>query len=661
LTIFLSTLLLAFKLRFSVVTLSIDVTDTKQFFGDNGALAQVISGYQPRAAQLEMAEAIAKAIDDNENLIAEAGTGTGKTFAYLVPAIQSGKKVIISTGTKNLQDQLFNKDLPVIRKAMKTPFLAALLKGRANYLCTYRLTNSMTSSLGFSKEDAASLAKISSWAKRTKTGDVSEMSDVAEADPIWYQATSSIDNCLGQDCPDFAECFLVKARKKAQESEILVVNHHLLCADWSIRDNGFGELLPNAEVVIIDEAHQLADTASNFLGITVSAKQLNDLAKDSLMEYFKDATDIPALRTACEDLEHEVKDLRLAFGIELRRGDWQDIDNNPKLAAGMVAVKDQLQRVSDQLELASVKTKGLETCFKRADELVQQLKVILEDNSGKWIRWYETYKNTFSLSRTPLDIAGEFRAFMAQHKATWIFTSATLSVGNRFDHFANNLGLGNAATASWGSPFDFANQSLFYHPKGLPQPNDPDFIPRIVEFALPVLQASKGRAFFLFTSHRALQEAAALLRDKIDYPLLIQGSRPKGVLLDQFKDAGNAVLLGTSSFWEGVDVRGEALSCVIIDKLPFASPGDPVLKARMEAMTKQGRNPFFTYQLPTAVIALRQGIGRLIRDVTDRGVLMVCDPRLLKRSYGQIFLDSVPAMKRTRNIEDVQAFFQEQK
>ncbi|PPD50835.1 MAG: helicase [Methylobacter sp.] len=637
------------------------MTDTKQFFGDNGALAQVISGYQPRAAQLEMAEAIAKAIDDNENLIAEAGTGTGKTFAYLVPAIQSGKKVIISTGTKNLQDQLFNKDLPVIRKAIKTPFLAALLKGRANYLCTYRLTNSMTSSLGFSKEDAASLAKISSWAKRTKTGDVSEMSDVAEADPIWYQATSSIDNCLGQDCPDFAECFLVKARKKAQESEILVVNHHLLCADWSIRDNGFGELLPNAEVVIIDEAHQLADTASNFLGITVSAKQLNDLAKDSLMEYFKDATDIPALRTACEDLEHEVKDLRLAFGIELRRGDWQDIDNNPKLAAGMVAVKGQLQRVSDQLELASVKTKGLETCFKRADELVQQLKVILEDNSGKWIRWYETYKNTFSLSRTPLDIAGEFRAFMAQHKATWIFTSATLSVGNRFDHFANNLGLGNAATASWGSPFDFANQSLFYHPKGLPQPNDPDFIPRIVEFALPVLQASKGRAFFLFTSHRALQEAAALLRDKIDYPLLIQGSRPKGVLLDQFKDAGNAVLLGTSSFWEGVDVRGEALSCVIIDKLPFASPGDPVLKARMEAMTKQGRNPFFTYQLPTAVIALRQGIGRLIRDVTDRGVLMVCDPRLLKRSYGQIFLDSVPAMKRTRNIEDVQAFFQEQK
>jgi len=549
--------------------------------------------------------------------------------------------------------------LPVIRKAMKTPFIAALLKGRSNYLCTYRLKNALTSTLGFSKEDAVALAKISSWSKRTKTGDISEMSEVTESDPVWYQATSSVDNCLGQDCPDYADCFLVKARKKAQESEVLVVNHHLLCADWSIRDNGFGELLPDAEVVIIDEAHQLADTASNFLGITVSAKQMNDLAKDALMEYFKDATDMPALRTACEDLEHEVKDMRLAFGIELKRGDWQDIENNPKIAASLTAVKDQLQRLSDQLELASVKTKGLDSCFKRADELVQQLKIILEDNSGKWIRWYETYKNTFTLSRTPLDIAAEFRAFMQHHQAAWIFTSATLSVANKFDHFANNLGLSNAASESWGSPFDYAHQSLFYHPKGLPQPNDYDFIPRIIEFAVPVLQASRGRAFFLFTSHRALKEAAELLEKKVDFPLLIQGSKPKALLLEQFKAAGNAILLGTSSFWEGVDVRGEALSCVIIDKLPFASPGDPVLKARMDAMTKQGRNPFFHYQLPSAVIALRQGIGRLIRDVTDRGVLMVCDPRLLKRSYGQIFLDSVPAMKRTRDIEEVRAFFQD--
>ncbi len=633
------------------------MTDTKIFFSHEGPLSTIISGYQPRAAQLEMADAIADAIESKQNLIAEAGTGTGKTFAYLAPAILSGKKTIISTGTKNLQDQLFNKDLPVIRKAMKTPFMAALLKGRSNYLCTYRLQNSLTSTLGFSKEDAQALAQINSWAKRTKTGDTSEMSEVSEANPIWYQATSTLDNCLGQDCSEYADCFLVKARKKAQEADVLVVNHHLLCADWSLRDGGFGELLPNAEVVIIDEAHQLADTASNFLGITLGSKQLNDLSQDALMEYFKDATDIPALRTACEDMEHEIKDLRLAFGMELKRGDWQDIANSPKLMGGIKSVKEQLQRLTEQLKLASVKTKALESCYKRAEEMTGQLDLILDDRSGKWIRWYEIHRKTFTLSLTPLDIAAEFNGFMQQHKAAWIFTSATLSIANSFDYFANNLGLTKANRVSWDSPFDYPNQSLFYHPRGLPQPNDPNFIPTIIDFALPVLQASQGRAFFLFTSHRALNQAAELLEKKIKYPLFIQGSRPKALLLEQFKATDNAVLLGTSSFWEGVDVRGEALSCVIIDKLPFSSPGDPVLKARLDAMSQQGKNPFFEYQLPTAVIALRQGIGRLIRDVTDRGVLMICDPRLLKKSYGQLFLDSVPSMKRTRDIADVQGFF----
>ncbi|MDD5273267.1 MAG: ATP-dependent DNA helicase [Methylovulum sp.] len=635
------------------------MTELASFFSHTGALAAVIKGYQPRTAQLEMAQAIQAAIADHKHLLAEAGTGTGKTFAYLVPALLSGQKVLVSTGTKNLQDQLFNKDLPVLRKAMPTPFMAALLKGRSNYLCTYRLKNALTSNMGFSKEDAAALAKINAWGKRTQTGDIADIADVPETSPVWYLATSTVENCLGQDCPDYAECFLVKARKKAQEAEVLVVNHHLLCADWSIRDNGFGELLPNAEVVIIDEAHQLADVASNFLGINIGAKQLNDLAQDTLIEYFQDATDIPALRAAAEDLEHEVKDLRLAFGLELKRGEWQELERNPKIMAGLQAVKAQLQRLDAQLELASVKTKGLETCFKRAHELLQQFLLILEDNSGKWIRWYEVHRKTFTLSRTPLDIAGEFRLFMQHHKATWIFTSATLSVANTFDHFATHLGLTEARSQSWGSPFDYPRQSLFYHPKGLPHPNAPNFIPLIVEFVLPVLHASKGRAFFLFTSHRALQQAESLLKDQLDYPLLVQGSRPKAQLLEQFKKAGNAVLLGTASFWEGVDVRGEALSCVIIDKLPFASPGDPVLKARLDAMAQQGKNPFFEHQIPAAVIALRQGIGRLIRDENDRGVLMVCDPRLLKRAYGQLFLDSVPPMRRSRDIKDVQAFFTE--
>jgi ATP-dependent DNA helicase DinG len=634
------------------------VSTLTAFFSSDGALAKIISGYRPRIAQLEMAVAIEQAISNQQHLVAEAGTGTGKTFAYLVPAILSGKKVIISTGTKNLQDQLFNKDLPLIRRALSQPFVATLLKGRANYLCTYRLGNSLTSHIGFSATDAKALAKINTWAKKTKTGDIAEMATVADTDPAWYHATSTVDNCLGSDCEHYADCFLVQARKKAKEADILVVNHHVLCADWSLRDGGFGELLPNADVVIIDEAHQLAETASNFLGISVGGKQFSDLAEDALIEFYKDASDIPALRVAAEELAQEVKEMRLAFGVEAKRGDWQEIENNPKLIDAINALQTQLQHLAEQLSRAAVKSKALEACSKRCDELGEQLKLILEIPDGKWIRWYETHKKSFNLNRTPLNIANEFQNFMRHYSATWIFTSATLSVANSFEHFTHNLGLGNADSQRWESPFDFAQQALFYHPKNLPEANDPDFVPRILEFALPVLQASRGRAFFLFTSHRALKQAADLLAEKLDYPLLVQGTVSKNRLLEQFQTAGNAVLLGTASFWEGVDVRGEALSCVIIDKLPFASPGDPVLKARLDAMTQQGKNAFFEYSLPSAVLALRQGIGRLLRDVTDRGVLMICDRRLLKKSYGQVFLDSIPPMRRTRDIADVQAFFQ---
>ncbi|MDD4915766.1 MAG: ATP-dependent DNA helicase [Methylococcales bacterium] len=638
------------------------MSELDEIFGDDGALSRIVSGYSPRAGQIEMAEKIAYALQTQQNLIAEAGTGTGKTFAYLIPAILSGKKVIVSTGTKNLQDQLFNKDLPVIRKALGNRlFRASLLKGRANYLCTYRLDQALNTAFGHSQQDAAALAQIAAWARRTASGDVSEVADVHDGDPVWFHATSTTDNCLGQDCPDYADCFLSKARKQAQEADIVVVNHHLLCADWSIRETGFGELLPDAEVVIIDEAHQLADVASNFIGVTVSGKQLADLADDALAEFFTDAKDMPDLRSACEDLKLEVKDARLAFGLELRRGEWQEITGNPKLSAMLENLQKQLMRLTGQLEQASVRSKGLESCFDRAQELDEQLEILINDQDGQWIKWYETFSKSFTLSRTPLDIAREFSRFMQRHKATWIFTSATLSVAHNFSHFSRNLGLNDALSQSWESPFDYPNQALFYHPRGLPQPSDPEFTDKIMDFILPVLEASRGRAFILFTSHRALQRAAQLLEGKIDYPLLVQGTRSKGVLLEQFKTLGHAVLLATVSFWEGVDVRGDTLSCVIIDKLPFASPGDPVLKARLGAMEKQGRNPFFEHQLPAAIIMLRQGVGRLIRDVNDRGVLMVCDPRLLKRAYGQLFLDSVPAMQRSRDIADVRRFFAEDK
>ncbi|MDQ7090261.1 MAG: ATP-dependent DNA helicase [Methylococcales bacterium] len=634
------------------------MTKIEHIFSNDGALAETIEGYQPRTAQIEMATTLAEALKNKQHLIAEAGTGTGKTFAYLIPAILSTKKVIVSTATKNLQEQLFSHDLPLIRNVLTdTPVKAALLKGRANYLCHYRLRNALTLTEGFNKQETALLTKIKSWATRSRDGDIAQMTSINESNPIWYQATSTRENCLGSECPDYNECFLVKARRNAQEADLIIVNHYLLCADGTLRETGFGELLPDAEIIIIDEAHQLAEIASNFLGVALSAKQFNDLSDDSLVEYFQGAKDIPDLRTACEDLKHEVQDLRLAFGTEIKKAEWQEIENNPKIFAALHCFKDQVQRLETQLSIAAEKSTGLESCYQRCTDLNLQLQALVNNKDDSAIRWYETHRLSFTLGSTPLEISTEFRSFMQQHKASWIFTSATLSIAKRFDHFKKTLGLEAIPSYHWDSPFDYPNQALFYHPKGLPQPNDADAIERIIEFALPVLKASQGRAFFLFTSYRNLNRAEELLKDKLDYSLLVQGSRPKTVLLDEFKRDGNAILLGTSSFWEGVDVRGEALSCVIIDKLPFASPFEPVLKARLAAMKKQGRNGFFEYQVPAAAIALRQGVGRLIRDIDDRGVLMVCDPRLLKRAYGQTFLDSVPNMQRTRDIKEVEKFF----
>jgi ATP-dependent DNA helicase DinG len=628
-------------------------------FGGDGDLARHIPGYRPRMAQREMAECVAQAIEVHRHLVAEAGTGTGKTFAYLIPAVLSGKKIIVSTGTKNLQDQLFQKDLPVIRNALGVPFQAALLKGRSNYLCRYRLDDTAQAGLFHSRAEAAAVNRIRVWAGRTRSGDIAEVTDVSESSPVWFDVTSTADNCLGQECPDYADCFLVKARRKAQEADILVINHHLLCADWSLRSGDFGELLPEADVVIIDEAHQLAETASNFLGLSVSGRQLNELVKDTVAEQSKEAGDMGDLADAAEALTQRVKEVRGAFGEPVRRGSWQEVAHNPDIVESVAALREQLQTVSRLLEIASERSKGLESCFKRCGELSVRLQDVIDDREGEWIRWFETHKRTFTLTRTPIEIDDAFQQFMQDCQATWIFTSATLTVAGRFDHFMATLGLKEADTHAWDSPFDYAEQALFYHPRDLPDPNAPQFSQALTDAALPVLKASQGRAFFLFTSHRTLRETAELLEAQLEYPLLIQGEAPKSVLIERFKSLGSAVLMGSASFWEGVDVRGPALSCVIIDKLPFAAPGDPVLKARLDTLRRKGDNPFSSYQLPAAVIALKQGVGRLIRDIDDRGLFMLCDPRLLKRSYGRVFLESLPPMRRTRSLEDVQRFFAE--
>ncbi len=625
--------------------------------GEDGPFSGRLTGFVARPTQQDMAARIEQAIEDRAVFIAESGTGTGKTLAYLVPAILSGKKVLISTGTKALQDQLFQRDLPTIRDALGVPVTTALLKGRANYLCLHRLERAEIETRFGTSVRTDNLRKIREWAGRTASGDTSELADVPEEVEVWPQVTSTPENCLGSTCEYFNTCFVNKARREALAAEILVVNHHLFFADLVLREEGFGQLLPGVEAVIFDEAHQLPDIASNFFGSTVSSQQLLGLGRDSITEEHKEHSAVAGLEAAARVLDKAVADLRLALGIEPRRAAWGKIEQHKPFQVALEAMRSALTQLSALLERAAVKGTGLANCWRRSQELLDRVFLLSDQPPPEHVRWFETSARHFVLRMTPMDIATPFHQCLADGKKAWIFTSATLAVGKSFSHFQAQLGLGEAQTAQWESPFDYATQALLYVPRGMPPPSVPDYTERVVERAIPVLEASRGRAFMLFTSHRALKLAAELLSGRIAYPLLVQGSAPRSELLQRFRDLGNAVLLGTSSFWEGVDVRGEALSTVIIDKLPFASPDDPVLQARGEAMEREGRSAFMEYLLPNAVIALKQGAGRLIRDVQDKGVLMLCDPRLLSKGYGKIFLASLPPLRRTHDPAVVQAFF----
>lgn len=627
--------------------------------GSNGQLAQQLEGFAPRRVQQELAEAVSDALTHKSILVAEAGTGTGKTFAYLVPAMLSGQKVIISTGTKNLQDQLFKRDVPVVRDALAVPVSVALLKGRGNYLCVHRLALAEAGRYT-SHEQADKVRRIRNWAGRTHNGDIAECSDISESDIVWAQVTSNSENCLGQECPSFDDCHLINARRAAQAADIVVVNHHLLLSDMALKEEGFGELLPAADAFIIDEAHQLADVASNFFGQAISGNQLLELARDIDTEFRRDINEGDEIIRATEQLQKQVRDLRLAFGQAQRRAAWSEVSQQSDIQALVTAVEEQLESIQRILHPLAERSKGLESCERRCADLLATFIALTGECPEDHIHWFETHKRSFSLHLTPLSVADYFQKQMLEVSAAWIFTSATLAVGKSFSHFTDRLGLQELTSAQWESPFDYAEQALFYVPKGLPEPSASAYTEAVIKAALPVLAASEGRAFLLFTSYRALTEAATLLNEQADYPLFVQGDAPRDILLHRFRNTPHAVLLGTSSFWEGVDVRGEALSCVIIDKLPFASPGDPVLKARIDAMRKMGINAFMEYQLPDAVIALKQGAGRLIRDVHDRGVLMICDPRLLNKPYGRLFLDSLPPMARTRDPQQVEKFFVQQ-
>ena len=658
-------------------------TDLDHIFAAAGPLARAIPGFRLRDQQLAMAREVLAAIEANRLLIVEAGTGTGKTFAYLAPALLSGGKVILSTGTKTLQDQLFNRDLPTVRDALGVPVTVALLKGRANYVCPYHLERALAGGRLNSRAEVLHLNAIARFAKATATGDKAECGDVPEDSGAWYQATSTRENCIGQECPHVRECFVLAARREALAADVVVVNHHLFFADVMLKDDGMGELLPACNTVIFDEAHQLPEVAGLFFGESIGTGQLLDLARDTKLEGIAAAKDYAPLQEAARALEKSTKDLRLAFrheGMRLSFAQWQQ---HAAAVDALAHLQATLEEFGKHLESQAGRSEGLANCLRRCGEVGLLLRHWQNEKvgSGKMkspeagtaeegeeevkVRWVEVSTYGVTLNLTPLSVANIFRRQLEGHPRAWVFTSATLAVGSDFSHYQQALGLAAAATGRWESPFDYPVNALLYCPQGMPDPNHPDYSAAVVEVAWPAIRASNGRAFVLCTSLRAMRRIHELLAEKIataglEMPLLLQGERSKSELLDSFRRLGNAVLVASQSFWEGVDVRGEALSLVVIDKLPFAPPDDPVLAARIDTLKRQGRNAFFEVQLPRAVISMKQGAGRLIRDETDRGVLMVCDPRMVDKPYGRRIWQSLPPMRRTREVADVEAFFENQ-
>ena len=677
------------------------LAEVDEALGAGGPFAEHLSGFAPREEQQHLATAVARALAGGTTLVGEAGTGTGKTFAYLVPAVLSGQRVVVSTGTRHLQDQLFRSDLPLVRRALGGGLSTSLLKGRSNYLCKHRLARAHGHAVLNDRTSRQHLRIVADWASRTKSGDIAEVTSVPEDSPVWAFVVSSEEFCAQHEFEELADCFVHHARRRAQEADIVVVNHHLLCADLALKEEGFGEILPSANAFVIDEAHQLPDIAAQFFGRTLSSRQLLDLARDTVTEQLIEAPDTKALRDLAQALETAVRHFRLAFPVEPMRDAWLAVRGRDDMQRELERLGGTLDALVATLEEAASRGKGIEGCHKRALAHQASLARFVRDATSPdadvgaaasgtsardadrrhadtganadadadaagggaaardddYIHWFETFRTGFTLNMTPMTVAGPFGRAMASMKASWVFTSATLAVGGDFSHFRHQLGLEDSEELQVDSPFDYRHNALLYLPSGLPEPQAPDYTPALIERMLPVLAASEGRAFLLFTSYRALHEAERRLAGRLPYPLLVQGQMPRGELIDAFRSYGNAVLLGTSSFWEGVDVRGEALSCVVIDKLPFGSPGDPVMSARIDHMKRAGGNPFFEFQIPQAAIALKQGVGRLIRDVTDRGVLVLCDPRVRSRPYGEVFITSLPPMPITRDVDEVEAFF----
>ena len=630
------------------------MTDLSEFFGEHSPLKELLPGFQPRAGQAWMSEAVAETIANLDKLIVEAGTGTGKTFAYLLPALQSGRKTIISTGTKALQDQLYHRDLPLIGKAVGRPVSTALLKGRANYLCLERLDH-VTEPAESLVDD---LNAVREWRHRTSTGDRAELADVAEDSRIWPLVTSTVDNCLGQKCPEYSRCHVVKARRAAQEAELVVVNHHLLLADLAMKEEGFIEFLPDAEAIILDEAHQIPDLAVQFFGVALGSRELERLVDEIRVE---------TLPFQQPELQRRVDNLQTA--IRILRAEAPRDEGRHQLSEIIAEIREPLDKL--RLALGELNTAiaeivdasiELEKLHEQLAGATERLALLADDDAWDGLRWVEINPRSLRINLTPLDVSATLSGLINNAHQAWIFTSATLAVGEDFSHFASRMGLNNVTGLTFPSPFPVEQNGLVYLPPDLPQPSEFGHTESVLESVVPLLDMTAGGMFCLFTSHRALNAARKWFRSNKrclnGRKLLVQGSAPRDDLLRRFRDAGNAVLLGTGSFWEGVDVRGQALTVVAIDKLPFASPADPLMMARLEFIRREGGNGFTEHQVPQAVLAMKQGAGRLLRDETDFGVIVLCDPRITSKSYGRMFLKSFEPMPSTARLEDVQSFLE---
>jgi len=625
-------------------------TDYKEVFTMSGPLARALPDYAYRPEQAVMAKAVGAALARLEPLIVEAGTGTGKTFAYLVPALLSGRSVIISTGTRTLQDQLFRRDVPMLAKALGLPAKLALLKGRTNYLCRHRLelATQQGSLLGPSRDVARLLARVARWAATTRSGDLAELTDLPEQSPVWPSITSTRENCLGQECPQFSRCHVIEARRNAQAADIVVVNHHLLLADLALKDEGFGDLLPGAEAVILDEAHQVPDIAAQFFGQTWSVRQVQVLTRDITAELSLAAIRAPSLVEAVLAIDAHLEGLRWA---ELPDA---FLDALPEIETALSGLGAQLEGLGGGA--------GTANCARRAAHLANALAQLRELSEESGLRWVEAAATGLTLQFTPFEIAERLREYVESRPCAWIFTSATLAIASDFSHFAARIGLNEARTLRIESPFDYRDQTRLFLPPRMPDPQHPAFAEKFIEACAPLIEAGGGRAFLLYTSYRGLADGVRALKASFPnppFPVLVQGEAPREALLNRFRELGNAVLLATGSFWEGVDVKGDALSIVAIDKLPFAAPDDPLLKARLEGIRRRGGNPFFEYQLPQAVLALKQGVGRLIRDFDDFGVIVLGDPRIKTKAYGRVFLESLPPSPVVNDVAVVAEFLRD--